>query len=110
MRDLTRNLGVALAARDVLVLGAGGAARGIMSSVLAERPRSLTVCNRTVCEGRSASQQLFAPHGPVAAAPLSALAGRSFDVVINATSAGLTTRRRRCGHWRVLRPALSPTT
>jgi shikimate dehydrogenase len=89
VRDLTRNLGVALVGHDVLVLGAGGAARGIMSSVLAERPRSLIVCNRTFAKAEAIAQ-MFAPYGPVSALPLSALAGRSFDVVINATSAGLT--------------------
>ena len=94
VRDLTRNLGVALAAHDVLVLGAGGAARGIMSSVLAERPRSLTVCNRTFVKAEAIAQ-LFASYGPVSAARLSALAGRSFDVVINATSAGLTDQSPR---------------
>jgi shikimate dehydrogenase len=88
VRDLTGNLGIALAAHDVLVLGAGGAARGIMGSVLAERPRSLTVYNRTFAKAATIAR-LFAPHGPVSAAPASALAGRSFDVVINATSAGL---------------------
>ncbi len=91
VRDLTHNLGVALAAHDVLVLGGGGAARGIMSSVLAERPRSLTLCNRTFAKA-AAIAGLFAAHGPVSAAPQSALAGRSFDVVINATSAGLDDR------------------
>lgn len=91
VRDLTHNLGIALAARDVLVLGAGGASRGIMSSVLAERPRSLTVCNRTFAKA-AAIAQLFAPYGPVAVAPPGALAGRSFDIVINATSAGLTDK------------------
>jgi shikimate dehydrogenase len=88
VRDLTHNLGVALAARDVLVLGAGGAARGIMSSVLAERPRSVTVCNRTFAKA-AAIAEAFATHGPVAAAAPATLAGRTFDVVINATSAGL---------------------
>ena len=89
VRDLTHNLGIALAAHDVLVLGAGGASRGIMSSVLAERPRSLTICNRTFAKA-AAIAELFAPYGPVSAAPHSGLAGRSFDIVINATSAGLT--------------------
>ena len=88
MRDLTHNLGVALAGRDVLVLGAGGAARGIMSSLLAEHPRSLTICQSHDGEGRG-HRAAFAPHGPVAAVPPAALAGRAFDIVINATSAGL---------------------
>jgi shikimate dehydrogenase len=91
VRDITHNLGVALTARDILVLGAGGASRGIMSSVLAERPRSLTISNRTFAKA-AVIAELFAPHGPIAAVPPEALAGRSFDIVINATSAGLADR------------------
>jgi shikimate dehydrogenase len=87
-RDITHNLGVPLVARDILVLGAGGASRGIMSTLLAEGPRSLTVSNRTFAKA-TAIAQLVAPYGPVAAVPPEALAGRSFDIVINATSAGL---------------------
>ena len=77
-----------LSGRDVLVLGAGGAARGVMSSLLAERPRSVTVCNRTFAKA-VAIAQAFAPLGPVAATSPDALSGRAFAVVINATSAGL---------------------
>ena len=91
VRDITHNLGVALAARDILVLGAGGASRGIMSSLLAEHPRSLTVSNRTFAKAEAIAE-LFAPHGPIAAVPPEALAGRSFDIVINATSAGLADK------------------
>ena len=88
VRDLMQNLRIAPAARDILVLGAGGASRGIMSSLLAERPRSLTVSNRTFAKA-AAIAELFAPYGPLFAVPPDALAGRSFDIVINATSAGL---------------------
>ena len=91
VRDITHNLGVALAGRDILVLGAGGASRGIMSSVLAERPRSLTISNRTFVKA-AVIAELFAPHGPIAAVPPEALTGRSFDIVINATSAGLADK------------------
>ncbi|MEO8346889.1 MAG: shikimate dehydrogenase [Betaproteobacteria bacterium] len=87
VRDITRNLGFALAARDILVLGAGGASRGIMSSVLAEGPRSLAISNRTFAKA-TAIAELFAPYGPICAVSPDALAGRSFDIVINATSAG----------------------
>ena len=91
VRDVTHNLGVAMAGRDILVLGAGGASRGIMSSVLAEHPRSLTISNRTFAKAVVIAE-LFAPHGVIAAVPTEALAGRSFDIVINATSAGLTDK------------------
>ena len=91
VRDLKQNWRVELASRDILVLGAGGASRGIMSSLLAERPRSLTVSNRTVAKAAIIAQ-MFAPHGPIAAVAPPALAGRSFDIVINATSAGLVDK------------------
>ena len=94
VRDIAYNLGVPLLSRDVLVLGAGGASRGIMSSVLAELPRSLTVSNRTFAKA-AAIAQLFAPHGPIVAVPPADLAGHAFDVVINATSAGLADRSPR---------------
>jgi shikimate dehydrogenase len=88
VRDLTHNLGVALAGRDVLVLGAGGATRGIMSALLAEGPRSVTISNRT--HGKAlAIARLFSTLGEVMAVPPQSLAGRAFGVVINATSAGL---------------------
>ena len=66
MRDLTHNLNEALADRDVLVLGAGGAARGIMGPLLARKPRSVVVLNRT---GRRAAELAasFVQHGPVTA-------------------------------------------
>jgi shikimate dehydrogenase len=88
VRDLTHNLGVALAGREVLVLGAGGAARGIMSAILAERPHSVTISNRTAHKAVEVAR-LFSRFGNVAAAAPPALEGRAFDVVINATSAGL---------------------
>jgi shikimate dehydrogenase len=62
-----------------------------MSSVLAERPRSLTISNRTFAKAIVIAE-LFAPHGPIAAVPPESLAGRSFDIVINATSAGLADK------------------
>ena len=89
VRDLTRNQGVRLAGCDVLILGAGGAARGILLPMLAERPRLITICNRTMAKADALALR-FAAHGPIEAVAAPALAGRNFDVVINATSAGLT--------------------
>jgi shikimate dehydrogenase len=89
MRDVTVNHRQAIAARSVLVLGAGGAARGILGPLLAARPRELVLANRTAERARQLTAQLGQPAALRAAtfAELSGLA--AFDVVINATSAGL---------------------
>ena len=88
MRDLTHNLHESLAGRDVLVLGAGGAARGILGPLLAKAPRSVLLVNRT--ESRAAELAAsFAQHGPVVAMSSAQLSGRRFHVVINATSIGI---------------------
>ncbi|MEP7061331.1 MAG: shikimate dehydrogenase [Betaproteobacteria bacterium] len=88
MRDLTVNLGVALAGRDVLVLGAGGAARGVLLPLAEARPRMLVIANRTTAKAFALARNL-APLVQCDAAGVDELAGRDFDVVINATSAGL---------------------
>lgn len=88
VRDLTANLAVTLADRDILLLGAGGAARGVLLPLFAQGPRSVTLANRTLAKAEALVER-FAARGPLAAVPLAALAGRTFDVVINATSAGL---------------------
>jgi shikimate dehydrogenase len=88
MRDLTHNLNESIAGHDVLVLGAGGAARGILGPLLAQAPRSVVVINRT--ERRAAELAAsFAQRGPVAAMSSAQLNGRRFHVVINATSIGV---------------------
>jgi len=91
VRDLTRNLGETIAGRNVLVLGAGGAARGIAGALLAERPLRLAIANRTHAKATELAAQLERD-GPISAAPLGSLSGQRFDIVINATSLGLGTR------------------
>lgn len=85
--DLTGNAGVDLKGRRLLLLGAGGAARGVVESLLAEKPASLVIANRTADKAVQLAQ-LFAELGPLQAVELNKLAG-SFDVIINATSASL---------------------
>ncbi|OGI42955.1 MAG: shikimate dehydrogenase, partial [Candidatus Muproteobacteria bacterium RBG_16_64_11] len=88
VRDITGNLGVTLAGKTVLVLGAGGAARGIVGPLLEEKPARLTLANRTVPKARELAE-LFAGQGEIEACGFEDLAGRHFDIVINATSASL---------------------
>lgn len=89
VRDMVVNLGWALYGKRVLLVGAGGAARGVLEPVLAEKPEALVVVNRTA-ERAAALAEAFGALGPVAGGGYETLADQSFDVVINATSAGLT--------------------
>ena len=84
--DLRSNLGVPIAGRRVLLVGAGGAARGVLQPLLAELPAGLVIANRTLARAES----LAALGGPsVRSSTLEGLAGVCFDIVINSTSAGI---------------------
>ncbi|WP_407313982.1 shikimate dehydrogenase [Pseudomonas sp. nanlin1] len=87
VRDLTVNAGVALKGKRILLLGAGGAVRGVLEPLLAEGPASLVIANRTVEKAESLAR-LFADLGPVAASGFDWLE-ESVDIIINATSASL---------------------
>jgi shikimate dehydrogenase len=88
VRDLEQNLGVALAGRRVLLLGAGGAARGVVLPLLERRVGALVIANRTAGKAVAIAAR-FAPHGPVVGCGFGDLAGQRFDVAINATSASI---------------------
>jgi shikimate dehydrogenase len=87
IRDLQANLGLALAGRRVLLLGAGGAARGALSPLLAAGPEALLIANRDAAKALALAVE-FAAEGPVAGAGLGDAHG-PFDVLVNATSASL---------------------
>jgi shikimate dehydrogenase len=86
--DIEHNLGFALRGRRVLLLGAGGAARGAVVPLLDGGPARLVVANRTAARAHELAR-LFAAHGPVAGCGLPDLAGERFDLVVHATSANL---------------------
>jgi shikimate dehydrogenase len=86
--DLTRNLEVTLRDRRLLILGAGGAARGVLAPLLAEKPAQVLVANRTAERARALAAA-FADLGEVAGGGFAAAAQGDWDLVINATSAGL---------------------
>lgn len=88
-RDICHNLQQALQGKRILLLGAGGAARGVILPLLAEHPACLTIANRTASKAEQLAQQ-FQQHGTINASSYQALAGQTFDVVINATSASLS--------------------
>jgi shikimate dehydrogenase len=88
VRDLVENLGISLTNRTLLLVGAGGAARGVIAPLLEHKPRQLTLVNRTMDRAHELVQQ-FAGIGKLDAKSFAALEGGEFDVVINATSASL---------------------
>lgn len=89
LRDLTVNLGQAINATSILLVGAGGAARGVLPALLGENPASVTVVNRTYARAAGLAER-FSALGPIDACTYDALVERHFDIVINATSLGLT--------------------
>ena len=91
VRDLSANLDFALAGRRILLLGAGGATRGALLPLLDSRPARLTIANRTVAKAEALAALFAARAGDCVldACGFDALAGRRFDLVINATAASL---------------------
>jgi len=88
VRDLEQNHGLVLKGRRILLLGAGGAARGVTQTLIATGPAALVIANRTAARAVELAGR-FSAQGPVQGVGLDALAGERFDLVINATAAGL---------------------
>ena len=89
VRDLTETLGLDLSGMRILLLGAGGAARGILGPLWACAPQSLTVANRTP-ERAHALVASYDASANLAACGLGDLGNASFDLILNATAAGLS--------------------
>ena len=88
VNDLKRHLFPLMNAK-ILVLGAGGAVRGVLEPLLAERPARVVIANRTASKAETLAEQ-FKHLGNIEAKGFDHLAGESFDVVINGTSASLS--------------------
>lgn len=88
VRDLTQNHQHQLRNKTVLVLGAGGAVRGVLGAILAQAPAHCVLVNRTEAKAQALAQQ-FQAIGAVTACAYPTLAGQQFDLVINGTSASL---------------------
>jgi shikimate dehydrogenase len=86
VRDLGTNLGRRLAGARVLLMGAGGAAQGVLAPLAEAGAEQIVVANRTLPR----AQALAARVRGASACSYEALAGQSFDLVVNATSAGLS--------------------
>ncbi|MNR78148.1 Shikimate dehydrogenase [compost metagenome] len=87
--DIVRNAGVAVAGKTVLLLGAGGAARGVILPLLHEKPAKLVLANRTHAKAVDLVER-FAPN-PCLEVGDFALLDDAFDIVINATAASLAS-------------------
>ena len=88
VRDMVANLGWQVQGARVLILGAGGAVRGILEPLLREAPAAIHIVNRTVARAEALAEE-FAPLGTLTAGSYAALDDREFDLLINASSAGL---------------------
>jgi shikimate dehydrogenase len=86
--DIQERLRFAIAGQRVLLMGAGGAARGVVLPLLRSAPAALAIANRTVAKAWSLEHR-FARFGAVTAGDYARLAGQQFDLIINATSASL---------------------
>jgi len=88
VRDILENLGFPLTGRRVLLMGAGGASRGIVLPILRAHPSRFVLVNRTVSKAEDLVQS-FSKYGGLEASGYADLAAEPFDVIINATSASL---------------------
>ena len=89
VNDIQRNLGVSLAGKRVLLCGAGGATRGAIVPIALQKPALLAVANRSADKAHQL-QRDFAAHVSLQTGGYEDLAGECFDVVLNATSTGLS--------------------
>jgi shikimate dehydrogenase len=88
LADLTQNLQLRWSSPRILLLGAGGAARGVMEPLLSLQPELLVIANRTAHRAVALARE-FAELGPVVGCEFSKLEHRRFDLIVNATSASL---------------------
>jgi shikimate dehydrogenase len=86
--DLVRNLGVTVAGARLLLLGAGGAVRGVLAPLLEQEPREICIANRTP-ERAIGLRDEFSDLGEMSASSFDAVDDRPWDIVVNATAASL---------------------
>ncbi len=88
VRDLIQNHRGQIEGRRILILGAGGAVRGVLEPLLEAVPALCMIANRTVSKAETLANR-FATFGNITASPYDALKKQSFDLIINGTSASL---------------------
>lgn len=85
--DLCQNHQVDLRHKKILLLGAGGAVRGVLAPLLEQQPQQLVIANRTVEKAQALAQ--LHPQAPLQACGFNDLNKQTFDCIINGTSSGL---------------------
>ena len=88
IRDLKNNQGFDFKGKRILILGAGGAVRGILAPLLEMNPVQCVIANRTVSKAQTLAIA-FKEHGKLSACSYATLSGQLFDLIINGTSASL---------------------
>lgn len=88
VRDIESNLGIPVATKRILLMGAGGAAQGVILPLLQQRPSILAIANRTPHKAEALQQQ-FISYGNIIAGDFMGFSDEHFDIIINATSASL---------------------
>lgn len=87
--DLTLNHSIPLAGRSILILGAGGASRGIIAPLLEQNPSLLVISNRTELKAHTLAKE-FSEYGNITGCGFDSVPNQPFDVILNATSASLS--------------------
>lgn len=88
VRDLVENHAAPIGQARVLILGAGGAVRGVLEALLEQRPARVVIANRTMDKAQALAQA-FSTLGAVEGSGYEDIRGEAFDVIINGTSASL---------------------
>jgi len=88
VRDIRDNLGISLAGKRILILGAGGAVRGVLGPIMEQGPASVVIANRTPARAQELADA-FEEFGAIDGCSFDELDGSSFDIVVNGTSASL---------------------
>lgn len=88
LNDLTKNLEIDLQNKIVLILGAGGATRGILLPLLQQQPARVMIANRTASKATQLAKA-FKPYGETCGFGLEKIKNDLVDIIINATSASL---------------------
>jgi len=88
LNDLIKNHQLQLKDKNILIVGAGGAVRGVLEPLLLESPAGLIISNRTTEKAEQLAKD-FASFGNISACDFADLEGKKFDLIINGTSASL---------------------